>query len=244
MRAGVGKVGRKVLLSWSGGKDSAMTLDELRRMPDVEVAGLLTTVTEGYDRISMHGVRRVLLEQQAGALGLPLERVDIPPTCINEVYESRMRDMLLRNQRRGVNAVAFGDLFLDEVRRYRETNMARVGMEALFPVWGRDTLKFYWEFLQRGYKGIAVCADTRQIPVSFAGRIMDERFLADLPAQADPCGENGEFHSFVFDGPLFREPVDFEIGEVVVREQFAFCDLLPASQNTSAFSNISRGAAS
>ena len=236
--------GRKVLLSWSGGKDSAMTLDELRRMPDVEVVGLLTTVTEGYDRISMHGVRRALLEQQADSLGVPLERVDIPPTCVNEVYESRMRDMLLRNQRKGIDTVAFGDLFLQDVRRYREKNMARIGMEALFPVWGRNTREFFLEFLDLGFKGIVVCVDTHQIPATFAGRMMDETFLADLPAHADPCGENGEFHSFVFDGPLFTKPVGFEIGEVVVRDQFAFCDLLSASQDTSTVLTPTKGVTS
>ena len=235
-------MGRKVLLAWSGGKDSALALDELRRMPDTEIAGLLTTVTEGYDRISMHGVRRQLLEEQADSLGLPLEQVDIPPTCINEVYESRMHQMLLRNQQRGVNAVAFGDLFLEDVRRYREKNMARAGMDILFPVWGRNTREFFLEFLDRGFSGIVACVDTRLIPASFAGRMMDKSFLDDLPSHADPCGENGEFHSFVFDGPLFRKPVNFEIGEVVVREPFALCDLLPASRKISTDLTPTKGA--
>lgn len=221
---------QKILVAWSGGKDSAMALYEIQRMPGIEVVGLLTTVTEGYDRISMHGVRRSLLEQQAESLGLLLHRVDIPPDCVNAVYESRMQAALERWQRRGVEAVAFGDLFLEEIRRYRESNLARISMRGVFPIWGRDTRQLLREFLSLGFKGVVVCVDTAQIPASLAGRMIDESFFNDLPPHADPCGENGEFHSFVFDGPLFSNPVDFEIGEVVMRDRFAFCDLVPTSK--------------
>jgi len=226
-------VPQNILLAWSGGKDSAMALYELRRMPDVEIAGLLTTVTEGYDRISMHGVRRALLERQAESLGLALERVDIPPDCPNQVYETRMQEVLERFQRRGVETVAFGDLFLEEIRRYRETNLAKIGMSGIFPVWGRNTRELLGDFLALGFKGVVVCVDTRQIPAAFAGRMIDDAFLCDLPSHADPCGENGEFHTFVFDGPLFKETIAFRTGEVVVRGQFSFCDLLPGFQNQS-----------
>ena len=224
---------QNILLAWSGGKDSAMALYELRRMPDVEIAGLLTTVTEGYDRISMHGVRRALLERQAESLGLALERVDIPPDCPNQVYETRMQEVLERFQRRGVETVAFGDLFLEEIRRYRETNLAKVGMSGIFPLWGRNTRELLGDFLALGFKGVVVCVDTRQIPAAFAGRMIDDAYLRDLPRGADPCGENGEFHTFVFDGPFFKEPIAFRTGEVVVRGQFSFCDLLPGFQNQS-----------
>ena len=220
---------QKILVAWSGGKDSAMALYELKKAPDMKVVGLLTTVTEGYDRISMHGVRRVLLEQQAESLGLALHRVDIPPDCVNPVYESRMQEVLEASQRRGVEAVAFGDLFLEEIRRYREANLARISMRGIFPIWGRDTRQLLRDFLSLGFKGVVVCVDTAQIPASLAGRMIDESFLNDLPPHADPCGENGEFHSFVYDGPLFSKPVDFKIGEVVMRDRFSYCDLVPTS---------------
>jgi uncharacterized protein (TIGR00290 family) len=224
---------QKILLAWSGGKDSAMALHELRRMPDIDIVGLLTTVTEGYDRISMHGVRRSLLEDQAESLGLALERVDIPPDCPNQVYECRMQEVLERLKGRGVETVAFGDLFLEEIRHYRETNLAKVGMCGIFPIWGRNTRDLLGDFLALGFKGVVVCVDTQHVPASLAGRMIDAAFLRDLPPDADPCGENGEFHTFVFDGPLFSRPVDFEIGEIVVRDRFGFCDLVPAFRNSS-----------
>ncbi|MFB3922398.1 MAG: ATP-binding protein [Terriglobia bacterium] len=222
---------QKVLIGWSGGKDSAMTLYELRRTPDIDVVGLLTTVTEGYNRISMHGVRRTLLEQQAASLGLPLHSVDIPSECANSVYESRMQAALEQWHGRGIETVAFGDLFLEEIRRYRETNLARIGMRGIFPIWGRDTRELMRDFVSLAFRGVIVCVDTAQIPASFAGRMIDEILVSDLPPHADPCGENGEFHSFVFQGPLFRDPVPFEIGEVVTRGQFAYCDLVPAAKS-------------
>lgn len=219
----------RILLAWSGGKDSAMALRELCRSGEFEIAALLVTITEGYDRVSMHGVRRDLIEQQAESLGLRLHEVFIPPKCVNETYESRMREELEHWRAEGVRRVAFGDLFLEEVRAYRERNLARLDMQGLFPVWGSDTRELACEFIRQGFKAVLVCVDTVQVGAEFAGRMYDEKLLRDLPATADPCGENGEFHSFVFDGPLFRVPVGFERGEVVTRDRFHFCDLIPAA---------------
>ena len=217
-----------VLFCWSGGKDSCMALHQLRRDPLREVAALLTTVTEGFDRISMHGVRRILLERQAAALGLPLEIVTIPPKCVNTEYESRMEAMLLSWKKRGITEVAFGDIFLEDLREYREKNLARVGMKTLFPVWKRPTDKLVRDFIAQGFRAVTVCVDPKILDESFVGREIDAEFLATLPAAADPCGENGEFHSFVYDGPGFSAPVKFSIGEKVLRDGFYFCDLLPA----------------
>lgn len=217
-----------VLFCWSGGKDSCMALHELRRDPLREVVALLTTVTEGYDRISMHGVRRELLERQAASLGLPLEIVTIPPACVNAEYEARMESMLKRWKARGVERVGFGDIFLEDLRIYRENNLARVGMQAIFPLWLRPTGELVHEFISLGFRAVTVCVDPKILGESFVGREIDARFLAELPAGADPCGENGEFHSFVFDGPGFATPVEFTIGVKVLRDGFYFCDLVPA----------------
>lgn len=220
----------KILLSWSGGKDSMMTLHELRQTGAVEVVALLTTITEGYDRISMHGVRRVLLEQQAASLGLPLHKAFIPSGCTNAQYEATMRAVLTYYQAQGVTACAFGDLFLRDIRAYRERNLATIGMKALFPVWGRDTTQFIRTFIDLGFKAVVTCVDPRALPPTFAGRVIDESFLCDLPPGVDPCGENGEFHSFVYAGPLFREEVKVTAGEVVLRDGFYFCDLVPEKE--------------
>jgi uncharacterized protein (TIGR00290 family) len=209
-----------------------MALHELRRDPLREVVALLTTVTEGYDRISMHGVRRILLERQAAALGLPLEIVTIPPKCVNTEYESRMEAMLLTWKNRGVTDVAFGDIFLQDLREYREKNLARVGMNAMFPVWLRPTRELVHEFIALGFRAVTVCVDPKILDASYVGREIDEEFLAALPPEADPCGENGEFHSFVYDGPGFSAPVEFTVGEKVLRDGFYFCDLLPAEIGT------------
>jgi uncharacterized protein (TIGR00290 family) len=217
-----------VLLCWSGGKDSAMALHSLRLAHGHRVTALLTTVTEEYDRISMHGVRRVLLERQAASIGLPLHAVLIPPRCVNAIYEIRMQEALSEHLARGVQRVAFGDIFLEDLRVYRENNLAKIGMQALFPIWKRDTRELARDFLRLGFQAIAVCVDPRVLDPSFAGRVLDESFFADLPCGADPCGENGEFHTFVFDGPVFRAPVPFTSGERVLRDGFWFCDLLPA----------------
>lgn len=217
----------QVLFCWSGGKDSCMALHELRRDPRYEIAALLTTVTEMYDRISMHGVRRVLLERQAAALGLPLEIVSIPPACVNTEYEARMGAKLAEVKARGIRLVAFGDIFLQDLRDYRERNLARIEMEAIFPVWLRPTDKLVRDFIGLGFRAVTVCVDPRKLAETFVGREIDGRFAEELPAGVDPCGENGEFHSFVYDGPGFAEPVRFEIGEKVLREGFWFCDLIP-----------------
>lgn len=218
-----------VLFCWSGGKDSAMALHALRSSAsaDVHIAALLTTITDQYDRISMHGVRRALLERQAESLGLPLHPVLIPPQCINATYEQRMKEALTQHFAQGVRRVAFGDIFLEDLRAYREKNLGLVGMEALFPIWKRDTRELAREFVRLGFRAVAVCVDPRVLDASFAGRELDASFFADLPPGVDPCGENGEFHTFVFDGPEFRAPIAVRVGEKVMRDGFCFCDLLP-----------------
>jgi uncharacterized protein (TIGR00290 family) len=216
-----------VLFCWSGGKDSAMALHALQSARDHRVTALLTTVTEQFDRISMHGVRRALLERQAESIGLPLHAVLIPPQCVNVTYEARMNQALHEHLGRGVRRVAFGDIFLEDLRVYREQNLAQIGMEALFPIWKRDSHELARDFLRLGFQAITVCVDPRVLDSSFAGRVLDESFFADLPPGVDPCGENGEFHTFVFDGPVFQKPIRFAVGEKVLRDGFCFCDLLP-----------------
>ena len=219
-----------ILFCWSGGKDSAMALHLLRQRDDVCVVALLTTVTEGYDRISMHGVRRELLEQQAASIGLPLHEVLIPPQCINPIYEARMEEALRIYYAQRVRKVAFGDIFLVDLRAYREKNLARIGMTAIFPLWKRDTRELIRFFHTQRFRAFAACVDSKVLDPSFAGRELDESFFRDLPPNADPCGENGEFHTFVFDGPIFRAPVPVLTGEVVERNSFVFCDLLPSQE--------------
>ncbi|MGC1492158.1 MAG: diphthine--ammonia ligase [Candidatus Acidiferrum sp.] len=216
-----------ILFCWSGGKDSAMALHALLQQKDVRVVALLTTVTEGYERISMHGVRRELLERQAQSIGLPLHEVRIPPQCVNPIYDARMEEALRAHFEQGVRKVAFGDIFLEDLRAYREKNLARIGMTALFPIWKRDTRELARFFVANRFRAVAVCVDPKILPASFAGRDLDESFFRDLPSHADPCGENGEFHTFVFDGPIFQSPIPVRTGEVVHRDGFVFCDLLP-----------------
>lgn len=214
-----------ILFCWSGGKDSAMALHTLLQRSDVQITALLTTVTEGYERISMHGVRRELLERQAQSIGLPLHEVRIPPQCVNPVYEARMEEALRIHLDKGVRKVAFGDIFLEDLRAYREKNLARIGMTAILPIWKRDTRELIRSFHANRFRAIAVCVDSKVLDPSFAGRELDESFFRDLPARADPCGENGEFHTFVFDGPIFRSPIPVRTGEIVNRDGFVFCDL-------------------
>ena len=216
-----------ILFCWSGGKDSALALHSLLRQGDVRVEALLTTVTEGYERISMHGVQRDLLRRQAESLRLPLHEVFIPPQCVNPIYEARMEAAMRHYLDQGIRRVAFGDIFLEDLRVYREKNLARLEMEAIFPLWKRDTRELIREFHSFGFRAVAVCIDPRVLDASFAGRELDESFFADLPPSVDACGENGEFHTFVFDGPLFAQPIEFTAGEVVQRDSFVFCDLLP-----------------
>jgi len=204
-----------------------MALHAVRQREDVRVTALLTTVTEGYERISMHGVRRELLQRQAESIGLPLHEVRIPPQCVNPIYEARMEEALRVHYDAGVRRVAFGDIFLEDLRTYREKNLARIGMTALFPIWKRDTRELIRSFHQQRFRAIAVCIDSKVLDSGFAGRELDESFFHDLPPQADPCGENGEFHSFVFDAPIFQFPIRVRTGDVVNRDGFVFCDLMP-----------------
>ena len=221
---------KNVLFTWSGGKDSTFALYEIQKDDNYQVTALLTTVTEGYDRVSMHGVRTILLEQQTRSLGIPSETIIIEQNATNEQFEQQMKDLLAKYRQKGVSEVVFGDIFLEDLRTYREENLTKVGMNALFPIWKRDTRKLAQEFITLGFKAIITCVDSHSLDGTFAGRLFNQEFLADLPKDVDPCGENGEFHSFVFDGPLFTEPIRFEKGDVVLRdERFWFCDLLPTS---------------
>lgn len=219
---------RHLALSWSGGKDSALALWTLRA-EGVEPSALITTVTEGFQRISMHGVRRELLAAQAKSIGTPLVEVRIPPSCVNEVYEQRMAEAFASERLRSVETVVFGDLFLEDIRSYREQRLEAAGRCGAFPLWQQDTGVLARRFIAAGFRAILVCVDPRQLPASFAGRAYDEQLLADLPAGVDPCGENGEFHTFVHAGPIFAEPVRCETGEVVERDGFVFCDVLASS---------------
>ncbi len=217
-----------VALSWSGGKDSALALQALRESGIYDVCVLVTTVTQEYERISVHGVRRVLLEQQAELLGLPIEIALIPPKCSNDDYERSFGEALSRCKERGISTFAAGDLFLEDVRAYREAFAARHDFTAVFPIWGRDTTTVARDFIAAGFEAILTCVDTQAIDGNFAGYNFDEKLLRDLPASADPCGENGEFHTFVWNGPFFAEPIQCVRGEVVLRDgRFMFCDLLP-----------------
>lgn len=220
--------GEKILLSWSGGKDSAWCLRQLRQQNKYDIAGLLTTITEGFDRISMHGVRVSLLDEQATALGLPVRKVSIPQNCSNEMYEMIMADCLGECRKDEISAVAFGDLFLVDIRAYREEQMANTHLRALFPIWGEATEAMAQSFLSAGFRARVVCVDTRQLDIRFCGREYDEDFLDELPPSVDPCGENGEFHTFVYDGPCFESPVAIRSGDVVLRGSFAYCDLVRA----------------
>ena len=218
-----------VLVAWSGGKDSALALQEILGAGRYRVAALLTTVTGEYDRISMHGVRRTLLRRQAEALGLPLEEVVISPSASNDEYEASMGAALegLRSQVSGLDRVVFGDLFLADIRAYRERMLARVGMRGLFPLWLRDTRALAADFVRQGYRAVLVCVDSRVLPSAFAGREFDAALLHDLPSGIDPCSENGEFHTFVYAGPIFTRPIPVRRGDVVVREgRFVYCDLV------------------
>jgi uncharacterized protein (TIGR00290 family) len=218
----------KVLVTWSGGKDSVMALYETQQSGLYEIEALLTTINTDYDRISMHGVRRQLLIQQVKALSYNIEIVEIPKSCSNEDYESRMKQALKKYQGLGIKTVVFGDIFLEDVREYREKNLAKLDMIGKFPLWKKDTSELAKTFIEFGFKSVITCVDSKVLGKDFTGREFDEKFLDELPTAVDPCGENGEFHSFVYDGPSFKEPVKFTKGEIVLRKgRFFFCDLVP-----------------
>jgi uncharacterized protein (TIGR00290 family) len=220
----------KVIVAWSGGKDSALALYEILNAKSYEVLELLTTVTEDYDRISIHGVRSVLLEQQARSLGFPLEKMFISKGASDAEYESILQKTLNRHRINGVFSVVFGDIFLEDVRKYREDTLSKVGMKGIFPLWKRNTRQLARSFIDLGFKAVVTCLDSKSLGKDFVGREFDRQFLADLPSNADPCGENGEFHSFVYDGPIFGERIFFTKGEIVLREnRFYYCDLVPTS---------------
>jgi uncharacterized protein (TIGR00290 family) len=220
---------KRILLSWSSGKDSAWTLHVLRQQSEYEIAGLLTTFNQEADRVAMHGVRRSLVEQQAAAAGLPLWSIPLPWPCSNEQYEGLMTNACAKAVAEGMEAIAFGDLFLEDVRAYRVKQMAGTGLEPLFPVWGEPTDRLAHEMVASGVKAILTCVDTSKLEADFAGRRFDADLLAELPTGIDPCGENGEFHSFVYAGPMFNSAIDVIAGETVVRDKFAFADLIPAA---------------
>jgi uncharacterized protein (TIGR00290 family) len=223
----------RVVLSWSGGKDSAMALYELRRQGDYEVVALLTTVAREFERVSHHGVRVELLEEQAAAVGVALHKLYLPPDrCTNAEYEALLERTMLDFCARGIRTVAFGDIFLADLRAYREQNLAKVGMQGLFPIWHRDTAELMRTFIGLGFQAHLVCVDGTKLSREFAGHAIDTTLLRGLPPEVDPCGENGEFHSFVYDGPIFHRRVDFTVGEVVSRDGRYFADLVPADSSS------------
>ena len=218
----------KACVGWSGGKDSVLALFEVLKMDKHEVAELLTTMTRDYDRISIHGVRHELLEQQADSLGVPLEKMFISKNASNDEYEDKLLKILTRLRAKQVSSMVFGDIFLKDVRSYREQLLSRVKMNCIFPLWNRDTLELAHSFIDTGFKAAITCVDSNFLGKEFAGRFFDEQFLSDIPSTVDPCGENGEFHSFVFDGPIFHEKVCFTRGRIELREnRFYYCDLIP-----------------
>jgi uncharacterized protein (TIGR00290 family) len=216
----------KVLFSWSTGKDSALALHELQKRNEFDILALITTVTDDYNRVSMHGVRRELLHQQAAALGLPLREIGISKNASNDEYENKMQQVLVSAQAEGATAVVFGDIFLEDLRKYREEKLAQLGLRGIFPLWKRDTHALASEMIDLGFKAIVTCVDTQVLGQEFSGRLIDTQFLQDLPEKIDPCGENGEFHTFAYAGPIFRQPIGFEVGEKVLRDgRFYYCDL-------------------
>jgi uncharacterized protein (TIGR00290 family) len=227
-RGTIGPMPTPVAFSWSAGKDSAFALWTLLRDPSFEIRALLTTVTDGYNRVSISGVREELLDRQASALRLPVIKVRIPPACTNAIYEERWASALTGEAFAGVEHIAFGDLFLEDVRAYREAHLGRLGKRGLFPVWGHDTRALAHEMHATGFRATVVCVDPKALDPSFAGRDFDSAFIADLPDGVDPCGENGEFHTFAWAAPMYQSPIPCRTGEVVTRDGFVFCDVVPA----------------
>ncbi|MGZ7100191.1 MAG: Dph6-related ATP pyrophosphatase [Candidatus Angelobacter sp.] len=224
---------KKILLAWSSGKDSAWALHVLRQQNQYEIAGLMTTLNAAFDRVAMHSTRRALVEMQAEAAGLPLIAVPLPWPCSNADYESAMKQVCDNALAQDITAIAFGDLFLADVRAYRERQLKDTGLEPLFPIWDIPTRALAQEIISAGLRAKLICVDPRQISSSFVGRDFDQSFLHDLPAGVDPCGENGEFHSFVYAGPMFNREISIVTGEKVERDGFWFCDVLPATTTSS-----------
>ncbi|HET7442809.1 MAG TPA: ATP-binding protein [Terriglobales bacterium] len=219
---------KRTLLSWSSGKDSAWSLYLLQKQNEYEVVGLLTTFNRAVDRVAMHGVRRALVEAQGKAAGIPLWDVDLPSPCSNAAYERIMGETCQAAVQAGIEYIAFGDLFLEDIRRYREKQLQGSGLQPIFPVWGLHTRELAQSMISSGLRAKLACVDCKLLAAEFVGREFDEKLLSELPAGTDPCGENGEFHSFVYDGPMFRHPVSVAVGEVVPRDRFVFVDLIPA----------------
>jgi len=220
---------QKTLMSWSSGKDSAWALYQLQNDPEIELKGIICTVNKEFDRVAMHGVRVELLKAQADSIGLPLEIIELPNPCSHEDYADIMGRFVQRMQNDGIDCMAFGDLYLEDIRAYREKNLAGTGITPLFPLWQIPTDRLSKEMLQGGLKTVITCVDPKQAPAELAGREYDQAFIDGLPDSVDPCGENGEFHSFVFDGPMFRRKIDITVGEIVTRDNFIFADLLPGA---------------
>jgi uncharacterized protein (TIGR00290 family) len=227
-------VTKRTLLSWSSGKDSAWALHVLRQKPDIDVVGLFCTFNQAFDRVAMHGVRTELVRLQAESVGLPMELIPIPHPCGDAEYAAIMERFVERAKGAGVDCFAFGDLLLADVRRYREDRLAGTRIIPLFPLWGTPTEELSREMVRRGLRAIVTCVDSRRLPAGFAGQAYDVRFLERIPAAVDPCGEHGEFHTFAFDGPMFREPVTVTVGQTVSRDGFIFADLLAGQPRTGA----------
>lgn len=225
---------KKTLMSWSSGKDSAWALHVLRAISDIEVVGLMTTVNQVHQRVAIHAVRLELLQRQAEALGLPLEVIDLPSPCTNSQYEAAMGKFVDESKQRGIECMAFGDLFLADIKEYRETKLAGTGITPLFPLWQTPTDLLAKEMVSSGLRAVVTCVDPQQLSLSFAGREFNDQFLVDLPKHVDPCGERGEFHTFAFDGPMFEKPLSIEMGAVVERDGFAYADWLPAVEQHAA----------
>ncbi|WP_232848906.1 Dph6-related ATP pyrophosphatase [Amphritea pacifica] len=223
---------KKTLMSWSSGKDSAWALYQLQKDPDIELKGLVCTINKEFDRVAMHGVRVELLKAQARSIGLPLEIIELPNPCSNEDYAEIMGRFVRRLQNDGIDCMAFGDLYLEDIRAYREKNLAGTGITPLFPLWQIPTDQLSREMLKGGLKTVITCVDPAQAPADLAGREYDQTLIDELPDSVDPCGENGEFHSFVFDGPMFRSKIEISIGEIVTRDNFIFADLLPVEPSS------------
>lgn len=217
---------KRIALSWSSGKDSAWSLHLLRRDPEIEIVSLITTINEAFDRVAMHSVRRQLLERQAEAAGLPLWVIPLPWPCTNDEYESRMRQVCARAVGEDIQAIAFGDLFLADIRAYRERQLEGTGLDPMFPVWQIPTAELARDMIAAGLRAKITCIDPNRLSPDFAGRDFDAQFLADLPRDVDPCGENGEFHSFVYQGPMFHHPIPVRAGDIVERDGFVFADLM------------------